>query len=178
MLSFSYCQHRCAESRGGRSSQCTLTFAALLLLVSALPACRGVPVLSPQGLQGEQEMQDWNEIEDVCSSFLSVDSQSQASSALDELCYLLMGIVHKTQDTKPKDHAKRFLFHYSKTHDSGNSDIVSSVLHPLLQLVPQLHVRRMRRFRSDDDLQGPAGIQSRGYFLFRPRNGRRSTVLS
>ncbi|XP_028658851.1 neuromedin-U isoform X3 [Erpetoichthys calabaricus] len=136
MLSFSYCQHRCAESRGGRSSQCTLTFAALLLLVSALPACRGVPVLSPQGLQGEQEMQDWNEIEDVCSSFLSVDSQSQASSALDELCYLLMGIVHKTQDTKPKDHAKR------------------------------------------DDLQGPAGIQSRGYFLFRPRNGRRSTVLS
>ncbi|XP_039606807.1 neuromedin-U isoform X2 [Polypterus senegalus] len=161
MLSFSPCQHRYVESRGGRSPQCTLTFAALLLLVSALPACRGVPVLSPQGLQGEQEMQDWNEIEDVCSSFLSVDSQSQASSALDELCYLLMGIVHKTQDTKPKDHAKR-----------------SSVLHPLLQLVPQLHVRRMRRFRSDDDLQGPAGIQSRGYFLFRPRNGRRSTVLS
>ncbi|XP_046892701.1 neuromedin-U isoform X1 [Hypomesus transpacificus] len=25
-----------------------------------------------------------------------------------------------------------------------------------------------------EDLKGPAGIQSRGYFLYRPRNGRRS----
>uniref|UniRef100_A0A8C6UK65 Neuromedin U C-terminal domain-containing protein n=1 Tax=Neogobius melanostomus TaxID=47308 RepID=A0A8C6UK65_9GOBI len=25
------------------------------------------------------------------------------------------------------------------------------------------------------DLQGPGGIQSRGYFLYRPRNGRRSS---
>uniref|UniRef100_A0A8C5FJ30 Neuromedin U C-terminal domain-containing protein n=1 Tax=Gadus morhua TaxID=8049 RepID=A0A8C5FJ30_GADMO len=25
-----------------------------------------------------------------------------------------------------------------------------------------------------DDLQGPTGIQSRGFFLYRPRNGRRS----
>uniref|UniRef100_A0A668A9J1 Neuromedin U C-terminal domain-containing protein n=1 Tax=Myripristis murdjan TaxID=586833 RepID=A0A668A9J1_9TELE len=50
----------------------------------------------------------------------------------------------------------------------------SSVLHPLLQLVPQLHTRRERGVSVRADLQGPGGIQSRGYFLYRPRNGRRS----
>ncbi|KAM9530186.1 neuromedin-U-like isoform 4-T4 [Salvelinus alpinus] len=52
----------------------------------------------------------------------------------------------------------------------------SPVMHPLLQLVPQLHTRRERReeFVVRDHLQGPGGIQSRGYFLYRPRNGRRS----
>ncbi|XP_071262477.1 neuromedin-U-like isoform X3 [Salvelinus alpinus] len=50
------------------------------------------------------------------------------------------------------------------------------VMHPLLQLVPQLHTRRERgeEFVVRDHLQGPGGIQSRGYFLYRPRNGRRS----
>ncbi|XP_023854150.1 neuromedin-U isoform X4 [Salvelinus fontinalis] len=52
----------------------------------------------------------------------------------------------------------------------------SPVMHPLLQLVPQLHTRRERgeEFVVRDHLQGPGGIQSRGYFLYRPRNGRRS----
>ncbi|XP_017691991.1 PREDICTED: neuromedin-U isoform X3 [Lepidothrix coronata] len=78
------------------------------------------------------------------------------------------------QGLDEKDNTKRFLFHYSKTHDSGNSDIVSSVLHPLLQLVPQLNERRLKRYKVDEELQGPGGIQSRGYFFYRPRNGRRS----
>uniref|UniRef100_A0A8C4ML63 Neuromedin U C-terminal domain-containing protein n=1 Tax=Equus asinus asinus TaxID=83772 RepID=A0A8C4ML63_EQUAS len=43
----------------------------------------------------------------------------------------------------------------------------SSVVHPLLQLVPQLHERRMKRFKVDEELQGPFESQSRRYFLFR-----------
>uniref|UniRef100_A0A8C5IVE7 Neuromedin U n=1 Tax=Junco hyemalis TaxID=40217 RepID=A0A8C5IVE7_JUNHY len=102
------------------------------------------------------------------------DSQPQVSNTLEELCFLIMGFLQKPQDLDEKDNTKRFLFHYSKTHDSGNSDIMSSVLHPLLQLVPQLNERRLKRYKLDEELQGPGVIQSRGYFFYRPRNGRRS----
>ncbi|XP_057584730.1 neuromedin-U isoform X2 [Hippopotamus amphibius kiboko] len=129
----------------------------LLLLSCCADACGGAPIL-PQGLQPEQELQLWNE----------------ASNALEELCFTIMGTLPKPQETDEKDNTKRFLFHYSKTRKLGNSNVVSSVLHPLLQLVPQLHERRMKRFRVDEEFQGPLASQSRGYFLFRPRNGRRS----
>ncbi|XP_030047262.1 neuromedin-U isoform X2 [Microcaecilia unicolor] len=120
----------------------------LLLFASCMCTCKGAP-LSLQRLQGEEDMQLWNEIDNTCSAFLSADPQSQASSALEELCFMVMGILQKSQGLDEKDNAKRFLFHYAKTHDSGNSDIM-------------------------EELQGPGGIQSRGYFLFRPRNGRRA----
>ncbi|XP_031797759.1 neuromedin-U [Sarcophilus harrisii] len=146
----------------------------LLLLASWECACQGVPV-SPLAIQTDKELQLWNELDNACSSFLSVDSESQASSELEDLCYTIMGILPKPQESDEKDNTKRFLFHYSKTHNLGNSDVMSSVIHPLLQLIPQLHERRMKRFKVDEELQGPGRIQSRGYFLFRPRNGRRST---
>ncbi|XP_069487729.1 neuromedin-U isoform X1 [Ambystoma mexicanum] len=145
----------------------------LLLLASCICVCGGAP-FPAQVRQAEQELQLWNEIDDACSHFLSTEPQPQASSALEELCFTVVGILQKSQGLDEKDNTKRFLFHYTKTHDTGNSDIMSSVVHPLLQLVPQLHARRMKRFKTDDELQGPGGIQSRGYFLFRPRNGRRS----
>ncbi|XP_044081864.1 neuromedin-U [Neovison vison] len=134
---------------------------------------KGAPVLS-QGLQPEQERQLWNEIDDACSAWLSLDSQPQASNALEELCITIMGTLPKPQETDEKDNTKRFLFHYSKTRKLGNSNVVSSVVHPLLQLVPQLHERRMKRFRLDEEFQGPIASQVRRQFLFRPRNGRRS----
>uniref|UniRef100_A0A8B9G8W1 Neuromedin U n=1 Tax=Amazona collaria TaxID=241587 RepID=A0A8B9G8W1_9PSIT len=93
------------------------------------------------------------QIEDVCSAYLSPDSQPQVSDTLEELCFLIMGFLQKPQVTHTK-----FLFHYSKTHDSGNSDIMSSVLHPLLQLVPQLNERRLKRYKLD------VFIFSRGFF--------------
>ncbi|XP_075434660.1 neuromedin-U isoform X2 [Ascaphus truei] len=133
---------------------------------------RGAP-LSSKALRAEQELQLWNGIDDACSAILS-DSQPVASSALEELCFMVMGILQKSQGSDEKETTKRFLFHYSKSHDSGNSGIMSSVLHPLLQLVPQLHDRRMKRFKADEEVQGPGGVLSRGYFLFRPRNGRRA----
>ncbi|XP_054059816.1 neuromedin-U [Rissa tridactyla] len=145
----------------------------LLLLASSMPACEGAPMPS-QPLEADQDLQLWKEIDDACSAYLSGDSQPQASSALEELCFLVVGFLQKPQGLDEKDNTKRFLFHYSKTHDSGNSDITSSVLHPLLQLVPQLNERRMKRYKVDEELQGPGGIQSRGYFFYRPRNGRRS----
>uniref|UniRef100_A0A8C0C0R8 Neuromedin U n=1 Tax=Buteo japonicus TaxID=224669 RepID=A0A8C0C0R8_9AVES len=61
-------------------------------------------------------------IDDACSAYLSRDSQPQASSALEELCFFVMGFLQKPQ---------------------------SSVLHPLLQLVPQLNERRLKRYKVD-----------------------------
>ncbi|XP_059252291.1 neuromedin-U isoform X1 [Mustela nigripes] len=145
----------------------------LPLLACCVGTCLGAPVLS-QGLQPEQERQLWNEIDDACSAWLSLDSQPQASNALEELCITIMGNLPKPQETDEKDNTKRFLFHYSKTRKLGNSNVVSSVVHPLLQLVPQLHERRMKRFRLDEEFQGPIASQVRRQFLFRPRNGRRS----
>uniref|UniRef100_A0A2K5RU45 Neuromedin U n=1 Tax=Cebus imitator TaxID=2715852 RepID=A0A2K5RU45_CEBIM len=119
-----------------------------LLLACCAGVCRGAPVL-PQGLQPEQKLQLWNEIDDACSSFLSIDSQPQASNALEELCLVIMGMLPKPQEQDEKDNTKRFLFHYSKTQKLGNSNVV-------------------------EEFQSPFASQSRGYFLFRPRNGRRS----
>ncbi|KAF6372173.1 neuromedin U [Rhinolophus ferrumequinum] len=130
---------------------------ALLLLLSCCAGiCRGAPI-SSQGLLPEQELRLWNE----------------AYSALEKLCFMITGTLPKPQKTDEKDNTKRFLFHYSKMRKLGNSN-VSSVVHPLLQLVPQLQERRMKRFRVDEEFQGPIASQRRRYFLFRPRNGRRS----
>ncbi|XP_030169710.1 neuromedin-U [Lynx canadensis] len=145
----------------------------LLLLACCAGTCLGAPILS-QELRPEQELQLWNEIDDACSSFLSLDSQPQASNALEELCITIRRTLPKPQETDEKDNTKRFLFHYSKTRKLGNSNVVSSVVHPLLQLVPHLHERRTKRFRLDEEFQGPFASQVRRQFLFRPRNGRRS----
>uniref|UniRef100_A0A2K6CP79 Neuromedin U n=1 Tax=Macaca nemestrina TaxID=9545 RepID=A0A2K6CP79_MACNE len=142
MLRTASCPPRSPPGQGATAS----TLLLLLLLACCAGACRGAPI-SPQGLQPAQQLQLWNEIDDACSSFLSIDSQPQASNALEELCFVIMGMLPKPQ---------------------------SSVVHPLLQLVPHLHERRMKRFRVDEEFQSPFASQSRGYFLFRPRNGRRS----
>ncbi|XP_036056306.1 neuromedin-U [Onychomys torridus] len=167
---------RAACSRQGLSGRQVASpsplLSLLLLLACLTDACRGAPI-SPPRLQPEQELQLWNKVHEACSSFLSTGPQPQASPALRELCRAVMEILQEPQGENERDNAKRFLFHYSKTEKSGNSNIVSSVVHPLLQLVPQLHERRMKRFK--EEFQSPFPGQSRGYFLFRPRNGKRST---
>ncbi|XP_078076993.1 neuromedin-U [Mustelus asterias] len=176
MLSYNLCQYRGAEraphSITMKYSHCI--FALTLLLLSSCCFSQGVPA-SPLGFPAEQELRLWSEIDGLCSSFLSAVPQPQPSSTLEELCYMALTILQQPQDSEDKGQTKRFLFHYSKTHDSGNSDFMSSVLHPLLQLVPELHERRMKKGRGDEEFQGPGGIRSRGYFMFRPRNGRRSS---
>ncbi|XP_069712130.1 neuromedin-U [Phaenicophaeus curvirostris] len=159
--------------RGPRKAGDPAALLLLLLLAASIPACEGAPMPS-QALEADQDLQLWKAIDNACSACWSTDTQPQVSSALEELCFLIMGFLQKSQGLDEKDNTKRFLFHYSKTHDSGNSDIVSSVLHPLLQLVPQLNERRLKRYKVDGELQGPGGIQSKGYFFYRPRNGKRS----
>nr|KAF6431953.1 neuromedin U [Rousettus aegyptiacus] len=131
----------------GPAAAASRLLALLLLLSCCARACRGAPIL-PQGLKPEQELQLWNEIDAACSSFLSIGSQPQVTNALEELCLMIMGTLPKSQKTNEKDNTKRFLFHYSKTRKLGNSNV--------------------------EEFQGPIARQSRRYFLFRPRNGRRS----
>ncbi|XP_053921292.1 neuromedin-U isoform X2 [Cuculus canorus] len=132
------------------------TATLLLLLASSISACKGAPMPS-QALEADQDLQLWKEIDNACSAYWSTDSQPQVPSALEELCFLVMGFLQKSQGLDEKDNTKR-----------------SSVLHPLLQLVPQLNERRLKRYKADGELQGPGRIQSRGYFFYRPRNGKRS----
>ncbi|XP_007890955.1 neuromedin-U isoform X2 [Callorhinchus milii] len=150
MRSSSLCLHREGETSltatSMKPSPCILTLTLLLLSWGCFS--QGVPA-SSQGLPVDQELRLWNEIDDVCSSFLTANNQAQVSTVFEELCYMATTVLQRIQDSKEKDQTKRFLFHYSKTHDSGNSDFM-------------------------EELQGPSGIQSRGYFLFRPRNGRSS----
>ncbi|NXQ20778.1 NMU protein, partial [Peucedramus taeniatus] len=94
-----------------------------VLLASSISACKGAPMPS-QALESDEDLQLLKEINDACSAYLSTDSQPQVSSTLEELCFLIMGFLQKPQDLDEKDNTKRFLFHYSKTHDSGNSDIM------------------------------------------------------
>ncbi|KAM4054212.1 neuromedin-U isoform 5-T5 [Anomaloglossus baeobatrachus] len=146
-------QNRCHQhsTRGHTTSGLLL----LIVLISWTSICEGAPFSSPV-FRAEEELQLWNGIDDACSAVLS-DSQPGVSSALEELCFMVMGILQKSTGLEEKDDSKRhfnffsaqFLFHYSKSHDSGNSDIT-------------------------EEVQGPGGVLSRGYFLFRPRNGRRS----
>ncbi|XP_069424135.1 neuromedin-U-like [Ovis canadensis] len=74
-------------------------------------------------------------------------------NALEEICLTIMRTLPEPQETDEKDNTERFLFHYSKTRNLGNSNVM---------------------FRLDEEFQGPTASQSRSYFLFRPRNGRRS----
>uniref|UniRef100_A0A3B4ZVM3 Neuromedin U n=1 Tax=Stegastes partitus TaxID=144197 RepID=A0A3B4ZVM3_9TELE len=90
-------------------------------------------------------------IDAVCSSYLSADLKLWASDVLGELCVLML--VQKSKELKVQENSKR-----------------TPRLHPLLHLVSQLHTRRGRGLT----MHGPGGIQSRGHFLYRPRNGRRS----
>uniref|UniRef100_A0A3B5LPX0 Neuromedin U C-terminal domain-containing protein n=1 Tax=Xiphophorus couchianus TaxID=32473 RepID=A0A3B5LPX0_9TELE len=84
------------------------------------------------------------QIDAVCSSYLSADLKYWVN-VIGELCMLML--VQKSKNSQ---------------------------LHPLLHLVSQLHPRRERGLVMSAELQGPGGIESRGYFLYRPRNGKRS----
>ncbi|XP_017543078.1 neuromedin-U isoform X2 [Pygocentrus nattereri] len=127
-----------------------------LLLLCAAPLCPGTPVfLNPSTVQHEQLL---NLIDNACSSYLSAEQPLRTSDVLRDFCGLMLGVLRKSQELAAREPSKR-----------------STVFHPLLQLIPKLHSRRRRRVESHEEMQGPGAIQSRGYFLYRPRNGRRST---
>uniref|UniRef100_A0A8K9UWA9 Neuromedin U n=1 Tax=Oncorhynchus mykiss TaxID=8022 RepID=A0A8K9UWA9_ONCMY len=160
----SQCQSRVSQS-GSASYMSSLSTSAmnplssaslilLVLLISAIPICKSSPIQQQRATLDQYQL--LNQLEDVCSSYLSADLPFRIPNVLGELCVLML--VQKSK----------------KGWDNPSKR--SPVMHPLLQLVPQLHTRRERgeEFVFRDHLQGPGGIQSRGYFLYRPRNGRRS----
>ncbi|KAM9479194.1 neuromedin-U-like isoform 1-T1 [Salvelinus alpinus] len=183
MMKTSQCQTRVSQSGSASyvsvlSTSAMNTFsstslALLVLLISAIPVCKSVPIQQQRANIYQNQL--LNRLEDVCSSYFSADLPFRTPDVLGELCVLIL--EQKSKDMKVRDNpSKRFLFHYAKQQGAGLTEGASPVMHPLLQLVPQLNTRRERgeEFVVRDDLQGPEGIQSRGYFLYRPRNGRRS----
>ncbi|XP_041648052.1 neuromedin-U [Cheilinus undulatus] len=52
------------------------------------------------------------------------------------------------------------------------SDVLGELC--VLMLIQKSKELKVRESSKRAELQGPGGIQSRGYFLYRPRNGRRS----
>ncbi|XP_078114355.1 neuromedin-U [Sander vitreus] len=128
-------------------STASVTLTALLILT--IPVCKSAPAELRQATTDQLLSQ----IDAVCSSYLSTDLKFWASDILGELCVLML--VQKSKELKVRENSKR-----------------TSQLHPLLRLVSQL--RREKGLSMRAAFQGPGGIQNRGYFLYRPRNGRRS----
>uniref|UniRef100_A0ACB8E863 Uncharacterized protein n=1 Tax=Sphaerodactylus townsendi TaxID=933632 RepID=A0ACB8E863_9SAUR len=103
----------------------------LFFLAFWLSSCKGVIDTNPgpfvlldsgapmaaSVLQGEQDLQLWNEIDDVCSAILARDAQPQSSNTLKELCFMVLQLLQKIQESDEKDNTKR-------THDTGNSDVL------------------------------------------------------
>ncbi|XP_054459544.1 neuromedin-U [Anoplopoma fimbria] len=143
-------------SSGSSSSMSLLSTASVALtalLLLSIPVCRSAPAELQHSTTDQRQL--LSQIDAVCSSYLSADLKFWASDVLGELCVLML--VQKTKEVKVHENSKR-----------------TPMLHPLLHLVSQLHTRRERGISMRAELQGPGGIQSRGYFLYRPRNGRRS----
>ncbi|XP_053345379.1 neuromedin-U isoform X3 [Clarias gariepinus] len=145
------------------------SLALALLLISAVTPCTGAAVfLDPSTTENDKLL---NQIDNACSSLLTEERPLGTLDTLWDLCDLIQGLLQKSKELAPRETSKRFLFHYTK-QNPGLPDGTSTVFHPLLQLIPQLHSRRRRRVVPHET---PRTIQSRGYFLYRPRNGRRST---
>ncbi|XP_058612369.1 neuromedin-U isoform X2 [Onychostoma macrolepis] len=154
--SSSQCERGAAQSQSAMSPAHNSALMLAVLFISFIPITTSAPVLlNPSSIEHEQLL-------------------TQTSDVLGDLCFLMLGSLEKSEEVTARETSKRFLFHYTKPNGAGLSDGTSTVLHPLLELIPQLARRRSRRMKLNDDLQGPGRIQSRGYFLYRPRNGRRS----
>ncbi|XP_073788443.1 neuromedin-U isoform X3 [Danio rerio] len=153
MRNSNQCERATAHSAMSPGNTSALMLAVLLL--SFIPITTSAPMLlNPSSLEHEQLL---TQITDLCSFYLSADPSFRTSDVLEDLCFLMLGSLQKSKEITARETSKR-----------------STVLHPLLELIPQLARRRSRRMKLNENLQGPGRIQSRGYFLYRPRNGRRS----
>ncbi|XP_065112800.1 neuromedin-U isoform X1 [Paramisgurnus dabryanus] len=166
----SQCERASSHSTSNSARHLHLMLA--LLFISLIPITRSAPVLLNQSsIEHDQLL---TQITTLCSIYLAADQSFRTSDVLGNLCFLMLGSLQKSKEITARETSKRFLFHYTKPSGSGLSHGTSTVLHPLLELIPQLNRRRSRRMKLNDDIQIPGRIQSRGYFLYRPRNGRRS----
>ncbi|XP_026088502.1 neuromedin-U isoform X4 [Carassius auratus] len=65
-------------------------------------------------------------------------------------------------------------FYLSADPSFRTSDVLEDLCFLMLGSLQKSKELTARETRKRDDLQGPGRIQSRGFFLYRPRNGRRS----
>ncbi|XP_014329682.1 neuromedin-U isoform X1 [Xiphophorus maculatus] len=140
-------------SGGAMSPLSTASITLAVLFILTIPASTSAPVSLQQVTTDQRQL--LRQIDAVCSSYLSADLKYWTSDVIGELCMLML--VQKSKELRVQENSKR-----------------NSQLHPLLHLVSQLHPRRERGLVMSAELQGPGGIESRGYFLYRPRNGKRS----
>ncbi|XP_008405678.1 neuromedin-U isoform X1 [Poecilia reticulata] len=140
-------------SSGAMSPLSTASITLAVLFILTIPVSTSVPVSLQQATTDQRQL--LRQIDAVCSSYLSADLKYWTSDVIGELCILML--VQKSKELRVQENSKR-----------------NSQLHPLLHLVSQLHPRRERGLVMSAELQGPGGIESRGYFLYRPRNGKRS----
>ncbi|XP_010870547.1 neuromedin-U isoform X2 [Esox lucius] len=177
MMKTSQCQNRVSQtssasymsslSASAKNPLSSASLTLMVLLISAIPVCKSVPILQ-QRVTTDQELVI-SQLEDMCSSYLSKDLPFRTPNVLGEFCLLVL--FQKSKDMKAHDNpTKRFLFHYAKQQGVGITEGA---------LIPQLHSRRGRgeEVVVRNDLQGPGAIQTRGYFIYRPRNGRRDLEL-
>ncbi|XP_061636334.1 neuromedin-U isoform X2 [Phyllopteryx taeniolatus] len=136
-------------SRGSVSSlRAAAVSLAAILVLAAVPLTHSAPVKPWQTTEDRRQL--LSQIDTACSSFFSTSVHFQASDVLGEICFLML--VQKSKELKGQENNKK----------------------PLLRLVSHLYTRRERGISVQAELEGPGGIQSRGYFLYRPRNGRRA----
>ncbi|XP_052442817.1 neuromedin-U-like isoform X3 [Carassius gibelio] len=132
MRSSSQCERGAAQSPSPSAMRPAHNSALMLavLFISVIPITTSAPVLlNPSSIEHEQLL---TQITDLCSFYLSADPSFRTSDVLEDLCFLMLGSLQKSEEITARETSKR------------------------------------------DELQRPGRIQSRGYFLYRPRNGRRS----
>ncbi|XP_016335598.1 neuromedin-U-like isoform X2 [Sinocyclocheilus anshuiensis] len=130
MRSSSQCERGAAQSQSAMSPAHNSALMLAVLFTSFIPITTSAPVLlNPSSIEHEQLL---TQITELCSFYLSADPSFRTSDVLEDLCFLMLGSLQKSEEITARETSKR------------------------------------------DDLQGPGRIQSRGYFLYRPRNGRRS----
>ncbi|XP_061636336.1 neuromedin-U isoform X4 [Phyllopteryx taeniolatus] len=137
-------QQRAASSSSSSSSSTKLSRGSVSSLRAAAVSLAAILVLAAVPLTHSAPVKPWQTTEDRRQLL------SQASDVLGEICFLML--VQKSKELKGQENNKK----------------------PLLRLVSHLYTRRERGISVQAELEGPGGIQSRGYFLYRPRNGRRA----
>ncbi|XP_054911983.1 neuromedin-U isoform X2 [Poeciliopsis prolifica] len=133
-------------SSGAMSPLSTASVTLAVLFILTIPASTSAPVSLQQVTTDQRQL--LRQIDAVCSSYLSAGLKYWTSDVIGELCILML--VQKSKELRVQENSKR-----------------NSQLHPLLHLVSQLHPRRERGLVMSAELQGPGGIESRGYFLYR-----------
>uniref|UniRef100_A0A8C2DHZ2 Neuromedin U n=1 Tax=Cyprinus carpio TaxID=7962 RepID=A0A8C2DHZ2_CYPCA len=94
MRSSSQCERGAAQSQSAMSPAHS---AALMLgvLISFIPITTSAPVLlNPSSIEHEQLL---TQITDLCSFYLSADPSFRTSDVLEDLCFLMLGSLQKTE---------------------------------------------------------------------------------